>query len=111
MKFTAPYDHLAGAYPESVAQVVATIRKGRGRLKDTDPSTWDWHYFVWVCTSPNGTANTNAGEVTYFGGTIAIGCRVAAYAGRSLGIADHPVNPIPTHIVQAMYPPDHPIHR
>lgn len=47
------YEQVQTEHPELIPTLVEKIRKGRGKLRHTDPSTWKW-YYLWHEGWPNG---------------------------------------------------------
>lgn len=46
MKLPISYEEAQKQYPTEVAACVASVRKGKSKDKNTDPSTWRW-FFSW----------------------------------------------------------------
>lgn len=49
MNTYVPYEDLLRDHPEQVEKVTRKIQKGKGKLRDTPPNTWEW-YYCWSVT-------------------------------------------------------------
>lgn len=88
-------------FPEAVEQVVRKVRKGKGRLKNTDPSTWTWYFSSWVTTQSFTLGQILRGEDIVTQGPL-VGATLAAECGRAWASGD--INCVPVRVMDHAYP-------
>ncbi len=87
-------------FPEAVEQVVRKVRKGKGKLKDTDPSTWTWYFLSWVTAQSFTMGQLLTGTVPEFTPTVT--ARLFAECGRASAAGD--IHCVPIGVMDHAYP-------
>ena len=88
-------------FPEAVGEIVRKVRKGKGKLKDTDPSTWTWSFLSWVTTQSFTLGQILRGEDIVTHGPI-VEARLFAECGRASAAGD--INCVPLWVMDHAYP-------
>jgi len=94
MEVFRSYDQVQLEHPDQVSSIIKVIRKKKGKLRHTDPSTWKW-YYLWYEGWPEGSPP----DLYWLKKKEVLGLLLVGLCGQSAGWA--PLTIIPEVVLQA----------